>query len=213
MKHLYINSRLHPLLVALSLGVPRTWIFSLGEPWLFLTPGRLARLADRLSLADSRIGRLIRLVRRHAPDPRAYCRALGVKGGPQLTPDRYPLVLCASCGGVHYPHPEEALEACPDCREAAAARERKRADGAVRDRQRDQAARRAMLRKDPYSFDQGVLSPHWRINHSRRVHRDWDAAVNRILMGGAYRQVAREFECSVGLLHRKVRERRHWENN
>lgn len=32
MKHLYINSRLHPLALALSVRAPRTWIFSLGEP-------------------------------------------------------------------------------------------------------------------------------------------------------------------------------------
>ncbi len=44
-------------------------------------------------------------------------------------------------------------------------------------------------------------------------HIDWGDAVNRILLGGQYREVAREFGCSVGALYRKVEEAKYWEWN
>ncbi len=83
----------------------------------------------------------------------------------------------------------------------------------VAERKADEIFRERLRRKAPDAFDNGVLSPNWRINKHRRLERDWDAAVNRILLGGQYRTVAREFGCSVGALYRKVEEAKYWEWN
>lgn len=215
MKNLYINSRLHPLLVGSTRnGRGRDWIFSRGESWLLLTPARLAALADRLGLADGRVHRLIGLIRRHSDRPNDYCRRLGIRETVRLDPKDYPLVSCPRCDGIHQPHPEDAGMVCAECREQEQkAIARRPPGGAMRDRQEDRLARDILFEKSPGSFDEGVLSPNFQYNLKRRLHRDWDKAINRILMGHTYRQVSREFDCSVGLLHRKVKEHRNWENN
>lgn len=215
MKDIYINSRLAPLLLARRLGrMPIDWVFSQGEPWLLLTPPRLGRLSDQLGRKDCRIHRLLGLVRRYAADPGAYCRRLGVRATRRFEPAAYPLALCPRCDGAHHPHPEDAGVVCPGCREQERRNERGRPGGGqLLDRLRDGQARQAIMEKDAQAFDDGVLCPNNQYNRSRKLVRDWDAAVNRIMHGCTYRKVAEEFDCSVGLLHRKVMERKYWENN
>lgn len=217
MKHIYLNSRLNPLLLALSRSEPRVWIFSQGERWLYLSPPRLARLAAILGLGDARVGLLVDLVRRHSPRPQSYCGPLGIDFKPQLAPDEYPMALCPDCDGPHNPHPLDAGRPCPVCDEKSR-RNEECAPGplALRDRRLDRRARLRLREREPSLFDGDTLSPNWRINHGRRLQRDWDSAVHRIFLGVAYREVAREHNCSVGLLHRKVQEVRsggYWENN
>lgn len=214
MKNLYVNSRLHPLLLACgSRRFPaRTWVFSLGEPWLLLTPPRLGSLAGRLGPDDWRVDRLLRLLRRHHPEPETFCRRLGVEESRYVPPSRHPPVACPRCGGVHEPHPCEDGEICGECRRAEQAGDRE-GGGVRRARDGDRVAREVLRERHPDCFDDGVLSPNYRMNMNRRLERDWDRAINRILMGLSYRAVAREFDCSVGLLHKKVHERFHWENN
>lgn len=215
MKKLYINSRLRPLLLGKTrLGAAGQWIFSQGDAWLLLTPPRFARLAARLGLGDGRVHRLLGLVKRHLDAPEEYCRRVGLPASRRLVPKEYPPMPCPMCDGIHYPHPEDVGTVCPDCRERERLAERRRPPGgATRDRHLDKLARKRLMHKEPRSFDGDTLSPNYRINLGRRLQRDWDGAVNRILMGMRYRDVAREFSCSVGLLHRKVMERKHWENN
>lgn len=215
MKNLYVNSRLHPLLIALrGKKTAKKWIFSQGEAWLLLTPERFAHLASRLGLGDGRVFRLMGLIRRHSAVPERYCRLVGLPGTRQLKPEEYPLALCPRCDGAHYPHPEDAGRICPECAEKAFQAERRRPGGGeLRDRREDDLARRRVRRKEPRSFNGNDLSPNFRINLNRRVHRDWDLAAHRILTGGRYKDVARDFDCSTGLLHRQVRKRTHWENN
>jgi hypothetical protein len=115
---------------------------------------------------------------------------------------------------VHYPHPFDAAIPCPRCRE----KEEKRlgaepTPNQLRDSRADGIARAGHYRDNPWSFRNGELSPNWRLNESRRLERDWDEAARRVAMGAQYRQLARELHCSVGLVHRRVAERRHWENN
>lgn len=214
MKSVYINSRLEPLLIGERKGrEPRDWIFSLGEPWLLLTPVRLSRLANRLGPGHGRIHRLLGIVRRHGRAPECFCRRLGVEETRYVAPADYPPCLCPHCDGVHNPHPEDAKRICPDCRERERLDERMRPGGGEQlDMLKNRLARRRMLQAKPCSCDNGVLSPHYRLNLRRRVERDWEKAANRIYLGCTYKQVAREFSCSVGLLHRKVKERP-WENN
>lgn len=214
-KNIYINSRLHPLLLAAHpWRRAADWIFSQEEPWLLLTPMRLGKLADSLGRRDSRLVRLFGLVRRHAPHPELYCRRLGVKEVIQPHPDAYPVVLCPRCDGVHAPHPEDVGCVCGRCRQEEWLLERKRPGGGLlHDRARDRAARRFLMQKDPDSFENGALSPNSQYNRHRHLIRDWDRAANRILHGVPYKVVAKEFDCSVGLLHRKVMERKHWEDN
>lgn len=69
------------------------------------------------------------------------------------------------------------------------------------------------MRKDPKFFNGDTLSPNYKINMLRRLNRDWNGAVNKILMGMTYKDVAEEYDCSVGLLHQKVKECKFWENN
>lgn len=214
MKNLYINSRLHPLLVApYRRGRTRNWIFSLGEPWLLLTPSRLARLASRLGIDDRRVSRLVGLVKRHNRRPGDFCRRLGIGEARYYRAEEYPLELCPRCDGVFYPHPEDAGAVCESCRANELFADRWKPTTAMdMDRMADEAARQRLSKADPSAFYEGRLSPNYKLNLARRLDRDWDRAINRILMGGSYREVAREFDCSVGLLHRKVKER-HWENN
>lgn len=214
MKTLYVNSRLHPLLLGKpEIGKSREWIFSLGEPWLLLTPQRLQNLAMRLGLGDGRIHRLIGLVRRHAEQPETYCRRLGIRESLHFAPAEYPFALCPRCDGVHYPHPEDTNKVCQDCRNKEHDEERLHpGGGAILDRRLDKLARRALRRNEPRSFNSAGLSPNHRINQRRRVERDWEKAAHCIMLGLTYRRVSKEFDCSVGLLHRKVHERP-WENN
>ncbi|MCC8190446.1 MAG: hypothetical protein LIP77_07405 [Planctomycetes bacterium] len=215
MKHCYINSRLKPLLLQAEPDVPaKNWLFSAGEPWLLLTPNRLGRLAERLGTDDRRIRRLLGNIRRHGVAPEEFCRRLGLEESGQIPEDEYPLVTCPACNGLHSPHPEESRRVCPECRRREAAiRSRLPAGGEVRDRRHDAMARNRLREILPGDFDGDHLSPNYRINQSRRLARNWDQAINRILMGNSYRKVASEFHCSVGLLHRKVQEVKHWQNN
>lgn len=212
-KDIYIDSRLEPLLLA-ARRKPREWIFSLGRPWLLLTPRRLARLAGRLGLADNRVGGLIERVRRHSSAPEKFCRPIGLEAEAFRRAGDYPPAVCPECDGVHQPHPLDANQPCGECRERER-RLRLRRPGPLEegDREADRKARQVLREKEPALFNGEELSPNWRINFTRRLDRDWDAAVNRILTGGTYRAVAREFDCSVGLLHKKVRERNFWEDN
>ncbi len=214
MKNIYINSRIHPLLVnAMRIPRQRQWIYSQGETWLLLTPGRLARLANWLGMSDSRVFRLIGLVKRYSGRPDAFCRRLGIPETVYYPPEDYPPALCPHCDGVHFPHPEEIGRVCDACHEKEALGVRNRpCGGQLRDRHADRAARERLLEMDSSLFYQGELSPNYKLNLHRRLDRDWDKATNRILTGGTYRQVAREFDCSVGVLHRRVKERS-WENN
>ncbi len=214
MKNVYIDSRLRSLAIAWRAERPKTWVFSQGRPWLLLTPARLARLAALLGLEDERIARLILQVRRHSPTPSSYCRPLGIVVEDPAPDGRYPFAICPVCDSVHHPHPLDAGLACPRCREQEEVRRRRQpTPGRLADALADSRVRDVIRANDPGAFDDGVLSPNWKLNRRRRLERDWDAAVNRILTGGRYRRVAREFDCSVGLLHKKVHECRAWENN
>ena len=214
MKHLYIDSRLRHIAVATTPKAPRQWLFSQGRPWLLLTPKRLARLAAMLGLADRRVDSLVRRIRRECPNPSLFCVPLGLPADPPNLPDQWPLAICPECDGVHVPHPLDAEKPCAECRQAARKREEALPSPGMRlDRERDASVRQWLRENDPSAFDNGVLSPNWRINRTRRLQRDWDDAVNRILLGRTYRRVAREIECSVGLLHRKVKEKMTWECN
>lgn len=213
MKHLYVNSKLHAMCLSARLE-PRNWRFSRGEPWLLLTPRRLRRLAELVGLDDPRIQRIVDMTRRHAADPGRFCRSLGIDAPDPDDSGAHPPVICPRCDHVHYPHPVDADLPCADClaHDRFLAR-RRPSPGVLADRTADRTARDVLRENDPGSFRNGKLSPNWRINESRRVERDWEDAVQRIAMGLGYRRVAEEFHCSVGLLHKKVMERRHWEDN
>lgn len=214
LKQVYINSRLHPLPVgtqtAKAAPRPPDWLFSQGDKWLLLTPPRLARLAATLGLEDARITRLLSAVRRWHPRPEDFCRAAGAPETKQVSPRNYIPVACPGCGHVHYPHPEDAFAPCPGC----AGRGDPRGARRTAERKADAFFRERLRKHAPAAFDdKGELSPNWRLNRRRRLERDWDSAINRILLGGHYREVAREFDCSVGLLHKKVSEAKYWEWN
>ncbi len=214
MRNFYIDAQLTFISLPANEIPPEPRIFSQARPWLLLTPRRLERLAELLGLEDSRVADLFRQVRRHSPEAAEFCRRLGQPPPPEVGGE-FPLAVCPVCDGVHRPHPDEYELACPACRRRQ--EERRRRDepspGVLRDIQADAAARSWIRENDPESFRDGVLSPNWKINETRRLERDWDRAVNRILMGGAYRVVAREFACSVGLLHKKVKGRDSWQDN
>ena len=212
MKHVYVNSRLHSLTVGVPslCSEPRDWIFSRGDKWLLLTPPRLRRLAVTLGLRDARITRLLDDVRRWHPHPEHFCRLLGLEAETQPNPNDYPPVPCPACDNIHYPHPGDADRLCPECAGKIAAQKRGARD---RDELADARTRKRLLRETPWMFDEDKLAPNWRANKHRRLQRDWNDAVNRILLGGQYRTVAREFGCSVGALYRKVEEAKYWEWN
>lgn len=205
MKHVYMDSRLQTLALPVREGIePGNWVFSQGRPWLLLTPRRLRRLAEIAGSGDSRVDDV--LVRFHRETVRP--------GGD----GKFPLAICPVCDSPHRPHPTDAVLACPACR----AREEKRRLAAPtppmeEDMRRDAEAREVFRKNFPGAFVDGELSPNWRYNYERRLERDWEAALGRILTGGTYRRVAREFGCSVGLLHKRVTERaperKHWESN
>lgn len=210
----FINSRLHGLTFAWKMN-RREWLFNGGEPWLRLTPMRMGRLTHRLGLKDRRVRRLFFLLRRWHPKPEAFCRLMGVRPVAQVPPSEYPLIVCPECDGLHYPHPEDAAKPCPACEYV-----RNVDDGGEgptllerRERERDRVMRKRILKKDPSAFDDGELRPNWRLNKLRELQRDWDSAVNRILLGQTYRDVARDLDCSVGVLHKRVKNARTWENN
>ncbi len=214
MKNIYINTKLAPLLIDTNVFTRlRGWIFSQGMAWLLLTPRRLQRLAERLGLEDDRISLLVRLARRYSCSPERYCRALGIEETRYYEPEDYPFALCPCCDNVYYPHPEDTSELCEDCqREVEADARRRQTPLRKRERRGDKLARQRLWNADPSQFHQGELSPNYKLNLHRRVYRDWDAAMSQILLGRTYKQVAREFDCSVGLLHKRVQER-YWENN
>lgn len=214
MKILYINSHLHPMLVAPRphRRRNRTWLWSGGEPWLLLTPDRLGRLASRLGLADRRVDRLLSLVRRHSPSPELYCRRLGVPETRYVPPEAYPAAFCPRCNGIVAAHPEDANALCPYC-----AREKERGDRSVAggrqfDIKEDRKARLRVLSKDSFALTEQSLGPNPNYNRHRVVERDWSMAAQRILCGTSYKKLARELKCSVGLLHKRVKEQR-WELN
>lgn len=211
MKNIYINSRLHSLLIAYR-RPPRVWLFSGGEPWLLLTPNRLERLANMLGLFDRRVDNLLDLVRRHEPEQEQFCRRLGVYETRYRPSSDNPPCPCPRCDNLHHPDFLDTDAACPSCRESEAEQscstEKPRLERAA-----DSLARARLREVDPGSFEGDVLSPNFQYNRHRRLNRDWDRAANRILMGLTYRRVAREFDCAVGTLHKKVREHQNWGNN
>ncbi len=215
MRNFYIDAKLAYISLPANEMPPEPRIFSQARPWLLLTPRRLERLAQLLGFQDSRVLDLFRQVRRHSPEAAEFCRRLGQPPPPEPG-EEFPLAVCPVCDSVHRPHPDDRLLACPACRRRQEERQcREPSPGVRRDRQADLAARRYIRENDPDAFRDGVLSPNWRLNEARRLERDWARAVNRILMGGGYRVVAREFDCSVGILHEKVRERERevWQDN
>lgn len=213
MKNIYINSRLHPLLVAsrrARRGQPPDRLFSLGEPWLYLTPGRLAYLAMRLGRADPRIVRIVKLLRRHSPSPEAYCRRLGIAESVFVPPAEYPPALCPVCDNLHSPHPEDAERICPECMERERRAEAERpAGGELRDRLDDRSARRRLLARSAIALKEETVNP--RVSHGvpLRVDVDWRKARLLISHGVAYRFVSREIGCALG----KVARAKHWECN
>lgn len=215
MKHLYIDSRLHSIALASRKGKrPNVWIFSQGRPWLLLTPRRLKRLASLLGLKDGRVESLVVQVQRHCAVPSRYCRPLGVTAVDPSPDGLHPIAVCPECDRVHRPHPLDSRLACDDCRENA---ELLRNCGptplAEEEYKKNEEIRRLIQENNPGEFVDGELSPNWRLNHHRRLRRDWEAAIGRILLGMTYRRVARDFNCSLGLLHKKVHEKGYWENN
>lgn len=212
MKHLYVNSRLHAICLSARLE-PRPWRFTLGEPWLLVTPTRLRLLTILLGLRDPRVERLVQLACRYGENPERFCLPIGVDA-PETTPDGHPFALCPKCDHVHYPHPLDADKPCPECEVDQRLLDRDLVSPVtLADRAADRAARAHIQEEHPDSFYKGELAPNWRINARRRLERDWVAAVQRIGLGVGYRQVAEEFACSVGLVHKRVQEHRHWENN
>jgi|GEM_PF-4305909 hypothetical protein len=214
MKHIYIDSRVTPLLLDAAVFIkPRTQIFSQGKPWLLLTPSRFEQLIDRLGTRDNRIGLLMRVIRRHARDPARFCRSAHAETPERRALGEYPPVLCPGCDGVHSPHPEDAGEVCDSCRELLRkTRQAAFAGGRTRDKRMNILARERLFELEPSLFRDGCLMPNHQFNAARRLARDWDAAVNQILHGRPYKQVAAEYDCSVGLLHKVVKER-YWESN
>lgn len=213
MKHIYIDSLLDSLAVA-ARSKPKQWIFTQGKPWLLLTPTRLSRLAFRLGIGDRRIENLLGNVRRYSDCPESFCHPLGLEAEPYYDPNDYPPALCPVCDRVHQPHPLDVHQPCPECAQREKTQEaQQETPGVLKDREEDSRARRKLVKAAPSLFFEGDLSPNWKMNSSRRIQRDWDAAINRILMGAAYKVVAKEFDCSVGLLHKKVKERKFWEEN
>ncbi|MCD7896347.1 MAG: hypothetical protein LUG50_06685 [Planctomycetaceae bacterium] len=77
------------------------------------------------------------------------------------------------------------------------------------DRRLDQEARRRLAEKHPDDFVNGELCPNNRFNLHLRIDREWDKAVNRVFMGQSYRKVARDFNCAIGTLHKRVKEYKH----
>ncbi len=213
-KLLYINARLNVICVSARMQ-RRDWRFSLGEPYLLLTPRRLRRLRDMLDRRDPRLAHILDVAIRMADDPAAYAKALGTRLPRHLRPEapRGP-VLCPRCDHTHYPHPLDAGLPCPDCEAALRRRDAKQPSPVtLADRRDDRAAREIIKENNPEAFYEGRLSPNWRINAKRRLDRDWEEACRRIGMGLSYRRVADQFECSVGLVHKKVKEQKFWESN
>lgn len=75
-----------------------------------------------------------------------------------------------------------------------------------KDRRLDREARDWLREEFPEDFDpKGNLNPFWRMNRDPRFDNDeWEDAVNRIILGQKYRNVAEAFGCSVGHLHDMV---------
>ncbi|MCD8351343.1 MAG: hypothetical protein LUC93_12110 [Planctomycetaceae bacterium] len=213
-KHLYINARLHVICVSATLH-HKDWRFSLGEPYLLLTPRRLRRLRLMLGRRDPRLNQILDVAIRMVDDPAEYCKVMGVRLPRTMRPETpRASILCPRCDHVHYPHPLDADLPCPDCQAAMHRNEAfKPSPKLLTDRRADRAARKNIGESDPASVYNGHLAPNWRINAKRRLERDWEEACRRISMGLSYRRVAAELECSVGLLHKKVQEQKYWESN
>ncbi|MCC8180460.1 MAG: hypothetical protein LIP23_06075 [Planctomycetes bacterium] len=214
MKNIYINSRLHPLQLAYDPCVAaKTWIWSAGERWLLLTPPRLNRLAKRLGLDDARVEKSFSLIKRNHPYPELYCRALGVEEVRYISPKNYPDMFCPRCHGMHKAHPEDVGALCAYCR-GEKRRDEEKTPGTAKktDTRTNRRARLRVLAHDSLALDAKTLCPNPRYNRHRQVVRDWNMATQRILNGETYRDVSRDLKCSVGLLHKKVKQRS-WMNN
>ena len=214
MKNLYVNRYLHPLLIAKNRRrrAPQ-WVFSLGEPWLLLTPGRLGSLAARLGLSDPRVDKLLLLVRRHSYCPEKFCRRLGIEEVRYWRPEDYPSTLCARCDGVFHQHPEEKEQTCPEClKKAARENNGKPTRAQLKDIMEDRAARQRLVDIHAAALSETSINPYCNMNAHRRIERNWDLALSRVLHGIGYWEVSREFGCSVGLVYKRVKER-FWESN
>lgn len=207
MKDIYVNSRLHSLLLRCGVLWPRrTWIFSQGEPWLFLSPKRLHKLAMHLGRDDKRVTRLLRLVRRYVPESEDYLRLLGL---PRVYDETEG--FCAECGALL---PDAAALApadslCPSCLQ-----DREYGEGAftpvqLEDQAADRTKRDWILKHDPAALDPRQLAP---LPRRRVVTRDWREAARLIGKGMTYRQVSSRLDSTLSLVHRRVKEC-YWEDN
>lgn len=217
MKNVYINSRLHELLIpADRVGAeerPEQWIFSLGEAWLLLTPEILAILARRLGREDARVNRLIRAVRRHSPRVDDFCRRLGLEPVGVWRPEDYPLGECPSCGGLRQAHPEETGAVCLPCERKAERNSRLGMPGGRKaDWEANLAARRRILGKSDIAFDPGVVNPYAGKRISRCGDLDWDKARQLRGRGLPYAAVAKAIGCSLGLAYKRLKPAA-WFNN
>ncbi len=198
-KRLYIDGKLQILLISAAFP-ERTWLFSQGKRWLRLTPGRLWRLIAMLGKSDARIRQLIDTVYRFEPHPERYLLPLGIATDQY---GEYAYVVCPVCDTVHQPHVLDADKPCPACaREPVPVL----TPGMEQDLRLDALARERLLLNHPQLFYMQSLSPNRKFNPHRRLQRDWQAAAMRIRMGASYRLVAKEFNCSLGLMHKRVRE-------
>lgn len=203
MKHIYINSRLHPLMIAVKRGRPaRQWIFSQGERWLLLTPGRFARLAMRLGRVDRRIDRIMLLVRRHSPHPEEFCRGVGLEEVRYINPRDYPAVKCPSCGMLHFPHPEDARRTCGECTArdlVDSLRSPSRLER--RDRLLHQVARQRILDKSAVAFRPTTINPCLINVQSRRLDKRIARAAKQMVgRGQTYRETSKKLGCSLGVV-------------
>ncbi len=198
-KRIYIDGKLDYLLI--STDYPeRTWMFSQGKRWLRLTPGRLWRLIALLGKSDARMQQLTETVHRFETNPERYLLPLGI------TADQFgehPYVVCPVCDTVHQPHVLDADKPCPACSVEPIP---VLTPGMEQDLRLDAEARERLLRNHPQLFYMHSLPPNRKFNPHRRLQRDWQAAAMRIRMGASYRTVAKEFNCSLGLIHKRVRE-------
>ena len=206
MKDVYINSRLHSLLLRCGVLWPRrTWIFSQGEPWLFLSPKRLHKLMMHLGSGDKRVMRLLRLVKRYAPESEDYLRLLGL---PRVYDEA--AGFCSECGALL---PDDAAAAmdflCPSCLQNRKYREGVPTPVQLDDQAADREKRDWILEHDPAALDPSRFAPFPR---RRVVNRDWREAARMIGKGMTYRQVSSRLDTTLSLVHRRVKEC-YWEDN
>ncbi len=207
MKDIYVNSRLHSLLLRCGILWPRrTWIYSQGEPWLFLSPKRLHKLVMHLGSGDKRVTRLLRLVKRYVPESEDYLRLLGLPRVYDATEG-----FCSECDALL---PDDATATpsdslCPSCFQSRKYREGAFTPVQLEDRAVDREKRNWILEHDPESLDPRRLAP---LPRRRVVNRDWREAARLIGKGMTYRQVASRLDSTLSLVHRRVKEC-YWEDN